>query len=53
MSDHSYVYMRPPWGQGEPQRVAAQPEVIVPLLNAGWSQYNPPATHEEEADDVR
>jgi hypothetical protein len=47
-----YVYMRPPWGQGEPQKVEAQPEKIVPLMNAGWQQCEPSANGEEVAENV-
>jgi hypothetical protein len=43
-----YVYLRPPWGQGEPQRFEARPDLIVPLMNSGWSQCDPPASGEEE-----
>jgi len=43
-----YLYMLPPWGRGEPQRFEARPDVIVPLMNTGWSQCDPPATSEEE-----
>ena len=47
-----YVYMRPPWGQGEPQKVEARPEKIVPLMNAGWQQCDAPATDEEVTEHV-
>ena len=41
------VWMRPPLG-GEPREVDATPEVLVPLMVAGWSQCPPPAAEEEE-----
>jgi len=49
MSD--YVYMRPPFGEGEVQKIEATPEALVPLLVSGWSQCDPPA-HPEEVTDV-
>ena len=33
----------PPWGQGEPTEVDATPEILTPLLVAGFSQCDPPA----------
>ena len=33
MSD-SKVWLRPPWGQGEPKEVDATPDVLVPMMNA-------------------
>jgi hypothetical protein len=42
-----FVYMRPPWGEGEIQKVEAKPEVIGPLMVAGWSQCEPPAKVKE------
>jgi hypothetical protein len=39
--------MIPPLGQGEPKEFEAKPEIIVPLLNSGWHQCEPPATDEE------
>ncbi len=46
------VWLRPPWGEGEPKEVEATPDVLVPLLVAGWSQCEPPATREEVTTDV-
>ncbi len=45
MSD--FVHMRPPWGEGEIQKVEAKPEVIGPMMVAGWSQCEPPTTTKE------
>jgi len=41
-----FVYMRPPFGEGEIRKVEAKPEVLTPLMVAGWSQCEPPATEE-------
>jgi len=43
----SKVWLRPPWGAGDPKEFDATPDVLTPLLVAGWSQCEPPAnTHE-------
>ena len=39
----STVWMKPPFGEGEPKEVEATPEVLVPLMAAGWNQGHPPA----------
>jgi hypothetical protein len=49
---NEFVYMRPPWGKGEIQKVEAKPEVIGPLMVAGWSQCEPPATNQEVTTNV-
>ena len=36
-------WMLPPFGDGEPKEVDATPEVLVPMMTAGWSQCAPPA----------
>jgi len=41
------VWLVPPWGLGEPMEVDAMPDVLTPLLVAGWSQCDPPAKNEE------
>jgi hypothetical protein len=41
------VWLRPPFGQGEPEEVEATPEVLVPKMVAGWSQCEPPMKTEE------
>lgn len=46
------VWLRPPFGQGGPKEVEAKPEILVPLLVAGWSQCPPPNTKEEVKPDV-
>ena len=47
-----FVYMRPPWGEGEIRKVEAKPEILTPLMVAGWSQCTPPANDEEVTTDV-
>ena len=47
-----FVYMRPPFGQGEIRKVEAKPEVLTPLMVAGWSQCDPPAATEEVTTNV-
>jgi hypothetical protein len=42
-----YVYMRPPFGDGEIRKVEAKPDVLTPLMVAGWNQCDPPAADEE------
>ncbi len=49
---HSTCWLRPPFGQGEPEEVDAMPEVLVPLMVAGWSQCDPPTATEEVTEDV-
>lgn len=46
------VWLRPPYGQGEPKQVEAKPELLVPLMVAGWSQCTPPNPKEEVKPDV-
>ena len=48
MTDATRVWMKPPFGLGEPKEVEAKSELIVPLMNAGWSQCEPPASNDEE-----
>ena len=40
------VWMKP-FGEGEPKEVDATPEVLGPLMVAGWSQCEPPAKNQE------
>ena len=46
------VWLRPPYGQGEPKQVEATPELLVPLMISGWSQCPPPSAKEEVTPDV-
>ena len=46
------VYMKPPFGLGEPKEVDATPDVLVPLMLAGWSQCEPPQRTEEVTKNV-
>ena len=36
------VWLMPPYGEGESKEVAATPEILTPLLVAGWTQRDPP-----------
>jgi hypothetical protein len=38
-----FVYMRPPWGEGEVRRVEAKPEVLTPLYSASLIIPSPPS----------
>ena len=46
------VWMKPPFGVGEPKEVDATPDVITPYMVAGWNQCDPPANNEEVTTDV-
>jgi len=46
------VYMKPPFGLGEPKEVDATPEILVPLMLAGWTQCDPPKRVEEVTKNV-
>ena len=46
------VMMKPPFGAGDPKEVEATPEVLTPLLVAGWSQCDPPQQKQSEVNDV-
>ncbi len=46
------VWLRPPFGEGEPKEVDAAPEVLVPLMIAGWTQCEPPASAWEVEENV-
>lgn len=52
MSEATTVWLRPPFGVGEPKQVEATPDVLIPLMNSGWAQCDPPARLEEVIDDV-
>ena len=43
----SKVWLRPPWGEGEPKEFDATPDVLTPLLVSGWSQCERPANTQE------
>jgi hypothetical protein len=47
MQETARVWMRPPFGAGEPKEFEAIPDVLVPAMVSGWSQCEPPATKEE------
>ncbi len=46
------VWMKPPFGVGDPKEVDATPEVLTPLLVAGWAQCAPPEATQEVTTDV-
>ena len=46
------AWLVPPFGAGEPKEVEATPEVLTPLLVAGWSQCDPPQQKISEVKDV-
>jgi hypothetical protein len=50
MIDRNTVWLLPPFGQGEPKEVEAKPEILVPWMNLGWSQCDPPVTEEVKTD---
>jgi hypothetical protein len=41
------VWLMPPFGQGEPKEIEAKPDILVPLLVAGWRQCDPPAKRKD------
>ena len=41
------VWLMPPWGQGEPMEVEATPDILTPLMVAGYCQCEPPANTQE------
>ena len=45
---YTTVWLAPPFGKGEPKEVVASPEVLTPLMVAGWNQCAPPAPPREE-----
>jgi hypothetical protein len=40
--------MKPPFGVGDPKEVEATPEILTPLMIAGWSQCDPPQRAPQE-----
>ncbi len=52
MSEHQCVWLRPPWGIGEPKVVEATPAVLTPLMVAGWTQCEPPESKEKVTTNV-
>ena len=41
------VLMKPPFGVGEPKEVDATPEILIPLMVAGWAQCERPTSDQE------
>ena len=52
MTEENRVWLRAPWGQGEPIEVDATPEVLTPLMVLGYSQCDPPPVKVQEVSDV-
>jgi len=48
MTEGHRVWMKPPFGEGEPKEVEATPEILTPLMVAGWSQCDPPRQATQE-----
>ena len=46
------AWLAPPFGVGDPKEVDATPEILTPLLVAGWSQCDPPQQKISEVKDV-
>ncbi len=46
------VWLKPPFGVGEPKEVDATPEILVPLLVAGWTQCGRPTCDQEVSTNV-
>ena len=46
------IWLRPPFGAGEPKEFEAKPELLVPAMVAGWTQCEPPANNQEVKEDV-
>jgi hypothetical protein len=46
------VWLKPPFGMGEPKEVEATPDALTPLMVAGWNQCDPPAANPEVTTDV-
>ena len=41
------VWLVPPWGEGAPVEVEATPDILTPMMVAGFSQCAPPASAQE------
>lgn len=41
------IWMMPPWGEGTPVEVEPKPELLTPMMVAGYSQCEPPAHTQE------
>ena len=47
------VWMRPPCGDGDAKEVESTPDVLVPLMVAGWSQCEAPKSALAKQEDVQ
>ena len=52
MIDVPTVWMRPPFGQGEPKEVEATPAILIPMMVAGWTQCGRPMNPQEVSTNV-
>ena len=52
MTEKTRVWLKPPFGVGQPMEFDATPEVLTPAMIAGWSQCEPPAQDQEVKKDV-
>ncbi len=52
MNSATHVWLRPPFGAGEPKEVEAKPEILGPLMVAGWTQCEPPTANQEVTEHV-
>ena len=48
MTEENRVWLRPPFGVGEPIEVDATADVLTPLLVLGYSQCEPPPVKAQE-----
>ena len=48
MTEQDRVWLRPPFGVGEPIEVDATPDVLTPLMVLGYSQCDPPPSKAQE-----
>ena len=46
------AWMKPPFGVGDAKEVDATPEILTPLMVAGWTQCDPPKVSAEVNNDV-
>ena len=46
------IWLRPPFGVGEPIEVDATPDVLTPLMVLGYSQCEPPVKAQEVTEQV-
>ncbi len=47
-----FIWMKPPFGKGEPQEFEAKPEILVLRMVAGWTQCEAPGQNQEVKENV-